>query len=231
MEIINARQVPLDTLKIRGVLFDMDGLVLDTEKLYARFWREAARFYGYDMTRAQALTMRGLSNTAGRQMLAAHFGPGIDYDQVRAKRIELMDAYVAREGVEVKPGIFRLLDALDAAGIPKAIATSSPVERAQAHLGSVGLADRFDRIISGRMVAHGKPEPDIYVYAAQALGREPGECLALEDAPAGIESAWRAGCLATMIPDQDGPTEEIRGRLFALAEDLGQVTELIKQYG
>ena len=142
-----------------------------------------------------------------------------------------MDAHVAAPGVEAKPGIGPLLDILDRYGIPRAIATSSPEDRARAHLGSLGLEHRFDRILSGHMVAKGKPEPDIYLYAAAQLGLKPEQCLALEDSPAGVESAWRAGCLPVMIPDQDQPDEKIRGKLFALAKDLTQVAELIERYG
>ena len=231
MEMINARQWDLSGLKIAGVLLDMDGLVLDTEKLYARFWMEAAHFYGFPMTYEQVLGMRSLNKEAGSRLLRTYFGPTVDYSLVRAKRIELMDAHVAAHGVEAKPGIGPLLDILDRYGIPRAIATSSPEDRARAHLGSLGLEHRFDRILSGHMVAKGKPEPDIYLYAAAQLGLKPEQCLALEDSPAGVESAWRAGCLPVMIPDQDQPDEKIRGKLFALAKDLTQVAELIERYG
>ena len=95
---------------IRGVLFDMDGVILDSEKLYARFWAAACESFGYSMTYQQALGMRSLNAQAGQAYLSSLFGPDISYPQVRAKRIELMDAYVEENGVEAKPGILPLLE-------------------------------------------------------------------------------------------------------------------------
>ena len=112
---------------IRGVLFDMDGLVLDTEKLYTRFWREACHFYGFPMTLEQALRMRAANSKLSQANLHEFFGPTADYTTIRSKRIELMDAYIAEHGIEAKPGIYELLDYLDAKGIPAAITSSSPV--------------------------------------------------------------------------------------------------------
>ena len=214
---------------IRGVLFDMDGLVLDTEKLYSRFWMEACRFYGFPMTREQSLRMRGLGGKAGTEMLHSFFGPGADYPEIRAKRIELMDAFIAENGVEAKPGIFELLDYLRANDIATAITSSSPMDRICQHLGSLGLLDRFDRICSGHEVPRGKPEPDIYLRGAEVLGLKPEECLALEDAHAGLLSAYRAGCLPVMIPDLDAPNGETIPLLYAKADSLADVVDLMNE--
>ena len=212
---------------ITAVLFDMDGLVLDTEKLYTRFWQEAANALGYPMTKEQALGMRSLNRGAGLAKMQSYFGPAVDYDLIRNKRIQLMDAFVEREGVYLKPGIHELLAFLKEQGIKTAIATSSPMERTLLYLGSVGLQNSFDELVSGYMVEKGKPEPDIYLYAAQKLGVNPGNCMVLEDSPAGILAAHRAGCLPVMIPDQDEPEEETARLLYARAENLIQVIELL----
>ncbi len=214
---------------VRGVLFDMDGIVLDTEKLYARFWGEAANELGYPMTWEQALGMRSLSRTAGQAKLESYFGKGISIEKVRAKRIEMMDKYIDEHGVEAKQGIRELLDYLDEQGIPRAITTSSPLERVQRYLGPLGLLDRFGKICTGYDVAKGKPEPDIYLYGAASLGLAPEDCLALEDSPAGVLSAYRAGCMTVMIPDMDQPDEEVRRMLSAQADSLRDVIELIKK--
>lgn len=213
--------------KIKGILFDMDGLILDTEKLYTRFWMEAANALGYPMTREQALGMRSLSRQFGAAKLQSYFDRPIDYEEVRIKRIELMNAFIEKEGVEAKAGVFELMAYLKENGIKTAIATSSPLERTEKYLASVGLADAFDKLVSGYMVKKGKPEPDIYQFAAKELGLEPGECLALEDSPSGIMSASRAGCFPVMIPDQDEPTEETKQLLFAKAERLDRVINLL----
>ena len=213
---------------VRGVLFDMDGIVLDTEKLYARFWQEAAVSLGYPMTWEQALGMRSLSRTAGQAKLESYFGKGIAIEAVRAKRIELMDQYIDGHGVEPKPGIGELLDHLDRWGIPRAITTSSPIERVRRYLGPLGLLGRFDKICTGYDVAKGKPEPDIYLYGAASLGLAPERCLALEDSPAGVLSAYRAGCMTVMVPDMDQPDRETALMLYAQADSLLDVIQLLR---
>ena len=212
---------------IQGVLFDMDGVILDSEKLYTRFWQEAAQDLGYPMTRAQALGMRSLNREAGAAQLKRFLGASADYDAVRRRRIELMDAFVQENGIAAKPGIIPLLDALDKVGIPAAITTSSPLERIEAYLAPLGLLDRFQKICTGYQVPHGKPEPDIYLFGAASLNLQPGVCLALEDSAAGILSASRAGTLPVMIPDQDPPQPESAKLLYALADSLQDVIGLL----
>lgn len=213
---------------IRGVLFDMDGLVLDSEKLYSRFWREACLFYGHDMSYEQSLKMRALNRHLGEAMLKSFFGPDTDYIKLRTKRIELMDAFVEREGVELKPGIRELMAHLREKNIPAAIASSSPLPRIRSHLSRHGLDVQFAALCSGHDVPNGKPAPDIYQYAANRLGLKPEECMALEDAPSGITSAYRAGCLTVMVPDQDQPRSEEKAMLYAKADSLADVIGLIR---
>lgn len=213
---------------IRGVLFDMDGLVLDTEKLYGRFWMEACHFYGFPMTPAQSLKMRAANSRLSQEILHNFFGPTADYTTLRNKRVELMDAFIEQHGVEPKPGIYELLDFLDQRGIPAAITSSSPPDRIKHHLGSLVLYSRFAKICSGYDMPRGKPAPDIYLQGAASLGLPPEDCLALEDAPLGIESAYRAGCIPVMIPDQDQPEEETRAMLYAKADSLLDIIDLIK---
>lgn len=216
------------TEEIRGVLFDMDGLVLDTEKLYSRFWMEAANDLGYHMTYEQALGMRSLNHHAGQEKLTSYFGPGVSYAEVRNRRIELMDAWVEIHGVDLKPGIRELLDYLHSNNILCAITTSSPIDRTRKYLSAHDLQNSFHRLCSGYEVPKGKPEPDIYLYGAASLGLRPEQCLALEDSPAGILSAFRAGCMPVMIPDQDQPYAETVSRLYAKADSLADVISLLK---
>ena len=212
---------------VRGVLFDVDGVILDTECLYSRFWMEACHFYGFPMTKAQSLQMRSLNKTAGQEKLCALFGPAADYTTIRQKRIELMDAFVEKEGVSAKPGIYTLLDALDERGIPCAITSSSPQQRLESYLTPLNLYHRFVKVISGYDVPRGKPEPDIYLRGAAELGLPPETCLALEDSPAGILSAYRAGCLPVLIPDQDTPGQDTLSLLYAKADTLTDVISLL----
>lgn len=212
---------------VKGVLFDMDGVILDTEKLYARFWAEAAQALGYPMTYEQALGMRSLNAQAGQAKLESYFGPGVSRPAMRDKRVELMDAYVEIHGVDLKPGIVPLLDALEAKGIPCAITTSSPLERVEKYLRPHGILHRFGKICTGYEVKRGKPAPDIYLYGAESLGLQAQDCLAVEDSPAGIQSAFDAGCMAVLVPDLDSATEEMKQMLFAQADSLADLICLL----
>jgi HAD superfamily hydrolase (TIGR01509 family) len=214
-------------MKIKALLFDMDGLVLDTEKLYTRFWQEAARALGFPMTKEQALGMRSLNRGAGEAKLKSYFGDAVNYEEVRNKRIALMDAFIAETGVSTKPGVQKILAFAKEHGIKTAITTSSPMDRTIRYLSQVGLQGSFDELISGYMVEKGKPEPDIYLYAAEKLGVTPQECMVLEDSPAGILAAHRAGCVPVMIPDQDEPDAETERLLYACVARLDLVPDLL----
>ena len=216
-----------NTPRILGVLFDMDGLVLDTEKLYCRFWAEAGRCCGFPMTMEHALAMRSLGAGPGEAKLQSFFGPTAHYITIRKKRVELMDAYIAAHGIEVKPGIYELLDALDQQGIPAAITSSSSQEIIRRHLEAHNLYHRFAKICSGHDVPNGKPAPDIYLHGAASLGLPPESCLALEDSPTGILAAYRAGCVAVMVPDLDQPDGETEKLLQAKADSLLDVIDLL----
>ena len=213
-------------VNIEGVIFDLDGVLLDTEKLYARFWQEAAIALGYPMTRQQALGMRSLSSTAGQAKLESYFGPGVDREAMRQKRIALMDAYIEENGVECMPGVRETVEHLKQRGLKIAIATSSPIERVERYLGPKGLLGYFDAICSGHDVPHGKPAPDIYLWAAECIGLPPEHCLAVEDSPAGIQSAFAAGCLPVFIPDQDEADKQTLKRLYAKVESLLELLHL-----
>ena len=213
---------------IRGILFDMDGLVLDSEILYTRFWREAAHSLGYPMTVEQSLGMRSLGKDRGQPYLESLFGPGIDYTTLRNKRIELMDAYVEIHGIPPKPGISELLDYMEEHGIAAAITSSSPMDAIQKHLAAVNLLHRFRKLCSGHDIPNTKPAPDIYLLGAKELGLDPAECLALEDSPTGILSAYRAGCLPVMIPDLDQPGDDTQKLLFAKTDSLADIIDILK---
>ena len=213
---------------IRGVLFDMDGLVVNTEVLFSRFWREACAEFGFSMSYEKSLCMRALGRELGQEMLTRFFGPGADYNALRNVRIARMEAWIDVHGVDPKPGIFPLMEYLHSQGIPAAITSSSPVDRIQKYLRFHGLDTAFSALCSGRDTPRGKPEPDIYLHGAAALGLDPRDCLALEDAPAGILSAYRAGCLSVMVPDLDQPDEQTTQLLYARADTLADIIHLIQ---
>nr|WP_316626302.1 HAD family phosphatase [uncultured Ruminococcus sp.] len=216
-------------MKIKGVISDMDGVILDSEKLYVRFWCEAGQFYGFPFERKHALGIRSMARPFAIERLQGWFGDSFDYDTVRNKRIELMNAYVEKHGIEAKPDAEKLLSYLKEKGIAVALATATPKDRAEEYLRRVGLLQYFDEVVSARMVKNGKPAPDIYLFAAEKLGLKPEECMALEDSQNGIRSANAAGCKTVMVPDLDGPTGEIMPLLYDVADGLWDVVRILNR--
>ena len=213
---------------IKAVISDMDGVMLDSEKLYVHFWCEAGRFYGFPMEPKHALGIRSMGRPFAIAKLRGWFGASFDYDRVRAKRVELMNAHIAEHGIEAKPGADKLLRWLKENGYHVGLATATAPKLAMGYLERVGLLGYFDEICSARQVPHGKPAPDIYRFAANRLGVAPEDCIALEDSPNGVRSAASAGCKTVLVPDMDDPGEELKELLYAKADDLEAVIELLK---
>lgn len=212
---------------IRGVLFDMDGLMLDTEKLLSRFWIEAAESFGFPMKREHVLGIRSLHYKLAAPKLKGIFGENFDYGAVRSKRIELMNAYIEEHGIETKKGLEPLLGRIKRRRLKCAVCTATDLNRTTMYLNRVGVLNYFDAVVCGDMIENGKPAPDIYLLGAEKLSLSPGECLALEDSPNGIESAYRAGCIPVMVPDLSQPDEELAKKCFAVCSDLSEVSEII----
>lgn len=215
---------------VRAVIFDMDGLILDTEKHLVKYWCQAANEAGFPMQREHALNIRSLARKFAIPYLQGVFGEDFDYVKIRTRRMELMSEELSRTGLELKPGIKELLTYLKENDIPAAVATATDYERTKDYLTKVGIFDRFDKIVCATMVKSGKPEPDIYIYAAQQLGLEPSECMALEDSPNGVRSASSAGCVTVMVPDLTQPDEELNRLIFAKADSLADVPAIIENH-
>ncbi len=214
---------------LKSVIFDMDGLMVDTESLLQTFWCKAANQLGYPMTKKHVLGIRSLSSKYAIPQLKNLFGDDFDYYAVRALRIKMMNDYISKNGLVKKNGLDELLQYLKTTNLKIAVATATDFQRTQIYLKSVKVFDYFDKIICGDMIENGKPEPDIYIEASKQLSLEPNECIALEDSPNGILSAYKAGCMPIMIPDLTEPDMETSKLLFAKCKNLSDVIPIINK--
>lgn len=211
---------------IRGVVFDMDGVMFDTEQNSLNGWVYAADKFGFKLSRGVVCSTLGFSRANTRRVIEAHVGEAFD------KILEIKNAYVAEQlrqyGVGVKPGLQALLDHLKTRNYAYTVATSSTLDRAHFLFEAAGLSEYFGDIVCGSMVEHGKPAPDIFLKACEVINLPPTECLAIEDAPAGLLAAHSAGLLPVCIPDLVEPDEQIQKLLYARLTSLDDVIGLLE---
>ena len=205
-----------------AVVFDMDGLLFDTEALYLDAFLRASNEGGHGFDAALFLHTVGHTWPMTQALLYRHAGDGFPLDGFLASWHRHY-AVVAADGVKLKPGVLPLLDTLDALGLPRAIATSSRHETARGHLTAHALTDRFHTVVAQGDAAASKPAPDPYLLAASRLGVAPGLCLALEDSHNGVRSAAAAGMMTVMVPDLLEATAEIAALCTFVATDLHDV--------
>lgn len=211
----------------KAVIFDMDGLLVDTESVYREAMTATATAEGLDFPNELFLSLVGLSWPANAHILRTHYGAGFDPEVFKAAAMTRFRELVAAE-VALKAGVLEILDLLDALSLPRAIATSSGHESVRHHIGGHGLLERFHAILAAGDYANAKPAPDPYLRAAEALGVDPCDCLALEDSHNGVRAAASAGMMTIMVPDLLHPTDEMHDLCIRVARDLHEVEALIR---
>ncbi|MBX9946376.1 MAG: HAD family phosphatase [Reyranella sp.] len=212
---------------VEAVLFDMDGLLIDTEAVYIEALQVAAGALGVDMPLAFCHSMIGIPGRECDLMIQEFYGSGFDIERFR----ESFSAHTRRrfdDAVPVKAGAVELLDFLAARGLPLAVATSSGRATAERHLGRAGLRDRFAALATRDDVARAKPHPDVYLEAARRLGVSPKRCLAFEDSNPGLTAAHAAGAMAIMVPDILPPLPEVRAKCLRVVDDLQAARRLLE---
>lgn len=192
----------------RGAIFDQDGLLFDTEKIYQRSWIEAGALQGIAIDPDFPKQFSGISPAAIALMAKARY-PRLDADAYCRNAVSLAWDKQLAQTPEMKKGLIEILTFCRVRGIKTAIASGSTARIVKHNIESAGIAGFFDAIVTGDEVEHGKPSPDIFLLAASKIALDPSECVVFEDAFSGIRGAAAAGCKAVMIPDQVQPTDEI----------------------
>ncbi len=213
----------------KAVVFDMDGVITDTEKLYRRYQLEEGRARGItDEEMAQVcLAIAGGNKYTNKPKFEAIVGRRIDYFEYREKMMARMDAHIKEYGVELKAGVKEILQYLKSKGIKIGLATSTVRERATGYLVDHGIYDYFDALIFGDMVEHGKPAPDIFLKACEELKALPEETIAVEDSINGIKSASAAGTYPVMVVDLIEPNDEVKPLAKKIYRIITDIKELI----
>lgn len=211
---------------IELVIFDMDGLMFDTEKISYESWVKAGERFGY------AISMDVFHQTIGAnlertiEIYKRHFGDAFPTDEIITERAKISDDIVTAKGVPVKPGLTALLDHLRANHIRCAVATSTSRKRANKLLELSGVKGYFDCIVCGDEVKRSKPDPEIFLKVCKTLNLSPKVTMVLEDSEAGIEASYKGGMLPVLIPDIKQPSRQSLARAYKVLEDLHQVIDL-----
>lgn len=211
----------------KGAIFDMDGLLFDTEQLYQDSWNVLAVEFGQTPVPDFAKAISGTNGEQMRKVVQTYY-PSIDADEYIKRCLERVDR-LEETHVPEKPGLHTILNGLKKNGVRMAVASSSPAHMIRRNLQVAGVESFFDVVVSSSQVEHGKPAPDIFLLAASQLGFEPEECYVFEDSFNGIRSGAAAGCAAVMIPDQVPPTEEIQSLCTGIYSNLAEAMDAIEK--
>jgi HAD superfamily hydrolase (TIGR01509 family) len=212
---------------IKAFIFDMDGLMLDTERIAERAWTMAMAERGYLYTSEINLKVIGRTLVDTKLIFGEVFGAGLPFDEIYQRKLRYSNHIISQEGIPIKPGLVDLLAELKIRGYQVAVGSSTERETLIKKLSLVGLIDQFGVIVCGDEVESGKPAPDIFLEAARRLGVSPQACVVLEDSENGIKAAHAAGMVPIMVPDLKPPTEEMEGMAYRILNSLAEVIDLI----
>jgi HAD superfamily hydrolase (TIGR01509 family) len=213
---------------IKAVLFDMDGVLFDSEKLYSKAVPEISAKLGYSMDRAFFVRTLGISSRECRRLYEEAYGSDYPFDKASDMLFQFILDYNQKHTMPMKAGVMECLSALRSLGLPLVVATSSPRFVADELFAALPELNRmFMGKVCGDEVAQGKPEPEIYQKAAALAGFPPAECLGVEDSPSGLMAIRASGAYAVMVPDLIPCTEALRPYVDSVLGGLGELPELI----
>ncbi len=216
---------------ISAIVFDMDGVIFDSEKGVIECWKEIADKYGIPDIEAACRECLGINATATRERMKKRYGQDFPYDEYKKEMSALFHGKYDGGRLPKKPGVHELLEYLKQQGIKIALASSTRRETVMQELGDGGLLHYFDEVVCGDMVERSKPEPDIFLKACELLGINPAESYAIEDSYNGIRAAYAAGMKPIMVPDLAEPTEEMERLAEVILSSLIEVKDYIASGG
>ena len=213
---------------IEGILFDMDGVLLDTERAGVQADCAAAAKLGFTLPEALAVQFCGAGRDRIFALLAQRFGPEFDCEAYWKLAAATWEQMLETGGLALRPGVAEALRELQAMGLPMAVASSTAAATARHRLAQMDILQYFLAVTGGDAVAQGKPAPDIYLAAARSLGLPPQGCLAVEDSHLGVQSASAAGCVTVMIPDLLPATSAQREVCAAILNGMAALPALVR---
>ena len=211
-----------------AAIFDMDGLMFDTERPFVPLWAQAAKNHGYDIPAEVIYRMIGITNESARAVMQNEYGLDFPYDKVRDELRTLLNEEYEKNGIQHKKGLSFLLNHLSAAKIPLAVATSTSKNRAMEMLEKAGVLEYFANVTGGNEIVNSKPAPDIFLLAAEKLGVHPSCCAGFEDSTAGLKALHAAGIRSVFIKDIVQPPPEVLAAVWRVYDDLAQAAELFE---
>lgn len=213
---------------IKAIIFDVDGTLLDTERIFVQAWQEAGKAMGYEIPDSVMLRTRAINRTESKKIFAEALGESFSYEKAFELRTVIAEEMIHSKSDLLRPGVLRTLDYLRERHIPIAVASSTNLEKTKAHLAQFGLLSRFHAVVGGDMVQKGKPNPDIFLLAASMLGVPAENCLVVEDTPAGIQAAAAAGMYPVLIPDYVTPNDQTKALCFRILPQMDQLIPILE---
>ena len=215
-------------MQYQAVVFDMDGVIFDTERLVIEFWKEVAKKHNIPNVEHTCIQCLGTNRVRTREIFLENYGADFPYDPYRAEVTELFNTHYKGVPLPTKPGVRELLSYLQEQDIKVGLASSTAQHLVRDEIGTAGLLPYFQTLVCGDMVEHSKPAPDIFLKACEILNADPTKSIAIEDSFNGIRSAHCAGMTPIMVPDQVQPTDEIRTLAFRVMPSLLDVLNWLK---
>lgn len=212
-----------------GIIFDMDGVMIDSERQSNEGWLWAAKQQNVTMPMWLMDSFKGAPASLRCQFFDNYYKGKIDYWETRKLRSEYVYRLREKEGIPVKKGLFMLLDYIRRKQLKCAVATSTRRESAENTLHIIGAWEYLDKVVYGDSVKHGKPEPDIFLMAAEQIGIEPKECVVIEDSINGIKAGYAAGMKVVHVPDTIQIDDNIRALTYRVCEDLEEVIDVVDE--